>query len=166
MFRLSGRPFNFIGVRHFIRMVKLLNVPISQPFQSALTEKKLWLNGDMQQTRVAVIMEEYYRRRARGFDEEFYHGRDSARYEELQGIANISREALKARRVLDLACGTAYWTQIVSETAHSIVGADFAKEMLEIAERKQFECPVSFCRSDAFSLPFRSGSFNGGMADF
>ena len=111
-------------------------------------------------------MEEYYRRRARGFDEEFYQGRDLARQKELQSIANVSRETLKARRVLDVACGTAYWTQIVSETAHSVVGADLAKEMLEIAERKQFECPVSFCRADVFSLPFRSGSFDGAMADF
>jgi ubiquinone/menaquinone biosynthesis C-methylase UbiE len=111
-------------------------------------------------------MEEYYRRRAKGFDEEFYQGRDYGRQKELQRIADVSREALKARRVLDVACGTAYWTQIVSETAESIVGTDFAGEMLEIAERKQFKCPVSFCKADVFNLPFRNGSFSGGMADF
>jgi len=111
-------------------------------------------------------MEEYYRRRAKGFDEDFYQGRDIFRQKELQGIADVSREVLKARRVLDVACGTAYWTQIVSETAQSIVGADLAEEMLEIAEGKRFKCPVSFCRADVFSLPFRSESFSGGMADF
>jgi ubiquinone/menaquinone biosynthesis C-methylase UbiE len=111
-------------------------------------------------------MEEYYRRRARVFDEELYKGRDFVRQKELQRIADVSKEALKARRVLDVACGTAYWTEIVSETAQSIVGTDFAKEMLEIAEEKQFKCPVSFCKADVFSLPFRNDSFNGGMADF
>ncbi len=79
-------------------------------------------------------MEEYYRRRARVFDEELYKGRDFVRQKELQRIANVSKEALKARRVLDVACGTAYWTEIVSETAQSIVGTDFAEEMLKIAE--------------------------------
>jgi ubiquinone/menaquinone biosynthesis C-methylase UbiE len=122
----------------------------------------------MQQTEeVAVDMEEYYRRRAKGYDEEIYQTRaDPARQEELQSIADVSKEALKARRVLDVACGTGHWTEIVSETAQSIVGTDIAKEMLEIAGKKQFKCPVSFCRADAFNLPFKNYSFNGGMADF
>jgi ubiquinone/menaquinone biosynthesis C-methylase UbiE len=122
----------------------------------------------MQATKeVAVEMKEYYRRRAKGYDEELYQTRaDLARQEELQSIADVSREALKARRVLDVACGTGYWTEIVSETARSIVGADIAKEMLEIARGKQFKCPVSFCRADVFNLPFKNVSFNGGMADF
>jgi ubiquinone/menaquinone biosynthesis C-methylase UbiE len=111
-------------------------------------------------------MEEYYRRRARVFDEELYKGRDFVRQKELQRIADVSKEALKARRVLDVACGTAYWTEIVSETAQSIVGTDFAEEMLKIAEGKKFKCPVSFCKADVFRLPFRNNSFNGGMADF
>jgi SAM-dependent methyltransferase len=111
-------------------------------------------------------MEEYYRRRAKGFDEEFYQGRDLARQKEMQRIADFSKEALKSKRVLDLACGTAYWTQIVSETAESVVGTDFAEEMLEIARKKHFKCPVSFFKTDVFKLPFRKDSFNGGMADF
>jgi ubiquinone/menaquinone biosynthesis C-methylase UbiE len=111
-------------------------------------------------------MEEYYRRRAKGFDEEYYQGRDPLRQKELQYIADVSKEALKARKVLDVACGTAYWTQIVSETAQSIAGTDFAEEMLEIAKRKHFNCPVSFCKADAYSLPFKRASFSGGMADF
>jgi ubiquinone/menaquinone biosynthesis C-methylase UbiE len=111
-------------------------------------------------------MEEYYRGRAKGFDEEYYQGRDPPRQKELQYIADVSKEALKAREVLDMACGTAYWTQIVSETAQSIAGTDFAEEMLEIAKGKHFNCPVSFCKADAYGLPFKSASFTGGMADF
>jgi ubiquinone/menaquinone biosynthesis C-methylase UbiE len=38
--------------------------------------------------------------------------------------------------------------------------------MLEIARKKHFRCPVSFLKADVFKLPFRKGSFNGGMADF
>jgi len=111
-------------------------------------------------------MEEYYRKRAKGYDEELYQARKFGRQEEMQCIADFSKEVLKARRVLDVACGTAYWTQIVSETAESIVGTDFAEEMLEIARKKHFRCPVSFLKADVFKLSFRKGSFNGAMADF
>ncbi len=111
-------------------------------------------------------MEEYYRRRAKRFDEELYQRRDSLRQKELQHIATASKEVLKGRRVLDVACGTAHWTQIVSEIAKSIVGIDTVEEMLEIAGKKKFKCPVSFCRADVYNLPFKDYSFNGGMADF
>jgi ubiquinone/menaquinone biosynthesis C-methylase UbiE len=111
-------------------------------------------------------MEKYYRRRAKEYEEEFYQGSSDAREKELEIIADVSRKTFEGRRVLDVACGTGYWTQIVSETAQTIVGTDFAEEMLQIAEKKQFKCPVSFCKADAFNFPFRNDSFNGGMADF
>ena len=111
-------------------------------------------------------MEGYYRKRAREYEEEFYRGSNSVRQKELESIADASQEVLKARTVLDVACGTGYWIEIVSETAQSIVGTDIAEEMLEIAKQKQFRCPVSFCKADVFDLPFRNSAFNGGMADF
>jgi len=99
-------------------------------------------------------MEEYYRKRARGFEEEFYQGSNPVRQRELQIIVDFSKRTFKNRRVLDVACGTGCWTQVVSETARSIVGVDIAQEMLEVAKTKIYKCPVSFCKGDAYGLCF------------
>lgn len=112
-----------------------------------------------------MFMEEYYRRRAREYDE-MYHLRDPAWQEELNKIACALRGALKGKRVLEIACGTGYWTQILSETAQTIVATDITHEMLEIAKRKQYHCPVSFCKKDAYHVSFKTGAFNGGLANF
>jgi ubiquinone/menaquinone biosynthesis C-methylase UbiE len=111
-------------------------------------------------------MKEYYRRRARVFEEEFYQGSNNVRQKELRIIADFSERTFRNRRVLDVACGTGYWTQIISETAQSIVGVDIAQEMLEVAKTKKYKCPVSFCKGDAYSLSFQNGFFNGGLANF
>ena len=111
-------------------------------------------------------MEEYYRRRAKRYEEEFYQGSNNVRQRELEIIAEVSKKTLENRRVLDVACGTGYWTQIVSETARSIVGTDIAQEMLEIAKTKKYNCPVSFCKGDAYCLSFQNDFFNGGLTNF
>ncbi len=110
-------------------------------------------------------MEEYYRKCAEEY-EEIYRRDDPVRREELRVLANALRKTLKGRKVLEIACGTGYWTQFLSETAQSIVAIDVAKEMLEIAKRKHYECPVSFCKEDAYALAFKDGSFDGGLANF
>ena len=110
-------------------------------------------------------MEEYYRRRAEEY-EEIYHRDDPVRLEELNRMAKTLKETLKGKRVLEIACGTGYWTQILSETAQSIIAIDIAQEMLKIAKRKHYECPVSFSKEDAYHLSFEGSSFNGGLTNF
>jgi len=110
-------------------------------------------------------MEEYYRKRAEEY-EEIYRREDPVRREELRVLANALRKTLKGRKVLEIACGTEYWTQFLSEAAQSIVAIDVAQEMLEIAKRKHYECPVSFCKGDAYALAFKDGSFDGRLANF
>ena len=110
-------------------------------------------------------MEDYYRRRAEEY-EEIYHRDDPVRQEEQKKIANAVKETLRGRRVLEIACGTGYWTQFLSETAQSIVATDVVQEVLEIAKRKQYKCPVSFRIEDAYNLSFEANSFDGGLANF
>jgi len=110
-------------------------------------------------------MEDYYRRRAEEY-EEIYYRSELVTQEEIKKIADTLKEKLKGRGVLEIACGTGYWTQVLSDTAQSIVATDIAQEMLEIAKRKQYRCPVSFLREDAYNLSFKDGSFDGGLANF
>ena len=110
-------------------------------------------------------MENYYSRRAEEY-EEIYHRDDPVRQEEQKKIENALKETLKGRRVLEIACGTGYWTQFLSETAQSIVAIDIVQEVLEIAKRKQYRCPISFHLEDAYNLSFEDDSFDGGLANF
>jgi ubiquinone/menaquinone biosynthesis C-methylase UbiE len=110
-------------------------------------------------------MEEYYRRRAEEYDEIYYRN-DPVWQGELNKVAQALKAALRNKKVLEIACGTGYWTRFLSETARSIVATDIAQEMLEIAQRKQYRCPISFRREDAYNLPFEDKSFDGGLANF
>jgi len=106
---------------------------------------------------------EYYRRRA-GEYEEIYGWRDPHRQEEQVLIGEALKESLKARRVLEVACGTGYWTRILSEAAKAITATDIGEEVMELARRKRYGCPVSFRREDAYDLSYDDDSFDGGFA--
>ena len=95
---------------------------------------------------------EYYQRRA-GEYEKIYHRDDPARQTELSGLYALSQRVLSGRTVLDLACGTGFWTRIVSESAAAIIGVDINSETLAEARRKQYLCPTEFLLSDMHNLP-------------
>lgn len=109
-------------------------------------------------------MEDYYRRRAEEY-EEIYRQDDPIRQEEQRKIADTIKSVLKGRNVIEIACGTGYWTQFISETAQSIVATDAVQGVLKVAERKQYRCPVSFRIEDAYNLSFEDNAFNGGLAN-
>lgn len=112
-----------------------------------------------------IGMEVYYAKRAEEY-EEVYRRDDLVRREEQRKLADTLRNTLRGRRVLEVACGTGYWTQFLSETAQSIVATDILHKVLEIAKSKQYECPVSFRLEDAYKLSFEDDAFDGGLANF
>ena len=113
-----------------------------------------------------MTLEDYYRRRAKEYDEQIYCRTDPLRQNELEQIGNAMKEKLKGRRVLELACGPGYWTRILSDVALDIVATDAVREMVDIAKTKNFNCSTSFVLNDAYQTSFQNGSFEGGMANF
>lgn len=110
-------------------------------------------------------MQEYYAKRALEY-EDIYHRQDQERQAEQTFIAQAIQRSLAGRTVLEVACGTGYWTQFLSETATRIVATDITKEVLHIARSKTYKCPVSFQRHDAYNLGISSGLFiDGGLAN-
>ncbi len=76
-------------------------------------------------------------------------------------------ELLAGRQILELACGTGYWTAALASVAGSIVATDINMSVLEIARRKPLpEGVVQFVRDDAFSLAHVRGTFDAGYAGF
>lgn len=111
------------------------------------------------------ILKDYYARRA-GEYEDIYHRDDAQRQKEQLEIETALKRALKGADVLEVACGTGYWTQFLSEVAIKITATDFNQEVLEVAKHKKFACPVALQKADAYNLPFLPEIFTGGLANF
>ncbi|MFX1451579.1 MAG: methyltransferase domain-containing protein, partial [Promethearchaeota archaeon] len=87
-------------------------------------------------------MQNYYKNRAEAY-EEIYDRDDPVRQKEQRLLEKSMKETLRNTKVLEIACGTGYWTKFLSETAQSIIATDIVQDVLEIAKRKQYSCPVS-----------------------
>lgn len=67
---------------------------------------------------------------------------------------------IKYMKVLDVACGNGYGTEILSKSAKKVVGVDISKESIDLAIKKYKNRNVEFYQSDAKSLNFSSSSFD------
>lgn len=107
---------------------------------------------------------DYYRRRA-GEYEAFYAKPE--RQADLLLLKKKLAEILKNARVLELACGTGYWTTVISGAAASVTATDLAEEPMNIARSKAYpKKNVDFVEADAYALPETLGRFNAAFAGF
>jgi len=109
--------------------------------------------------------EDYYRERADSY-EEIYYRDQPARRKEIDDEAERVRLLAKGKTVLELACGTGYWTKIMSETALSITASDLSEEMVAVARRKPLVAPVTFVRADMFAHQWEAEAFDLVAAGF
>jgi len=108
---------------------------------------------------------EYYHRRADEYDKIYY--RDHLRrQQELAELYTLSAQVLSGRDILDLACGTGFWTRAVSGLTRSITAVDINAAMLKVASAKKYACPVNWVESNVFNLPFEEQRFDGILATF
>jgi SAM-dependent methyltransferase len=68
--------------------------------------------------------------------------------------------------VLEIACGTGYWTQFIASTAAHIVALDASRETMEIARSRVSESKAVFLVGDAYSLSPALGKFSAAFAGF
>ena len=109
---------------------------------------------------------DYYSRRAPEY-EAMWHRDDPARQAEQDEIAAAMQALFAGRRVLEVACGTAYWTARIAEVVERIVAVDASPEMLAQARAKGWpEARVAFQEGDAFALDRLVGEFDAGCANF
>ncbi len=67
--------------------------------------------------------------------------------------------------VLEIACGTGFWTEIVAESVNSILATDANSSMIAKAEKRLFHLSkVSFSVADAYCLSDLTGKFTGAFA--
>jgi ubiquinone/menaquinone biosynthesis C-methylase UbiE len=108
---------------------------------------------------------------------EAYYARRAAEYEKIYDKPERQADLARLRaeipamftgeRVLEIACGTGYWTPLIAAQAESVMAVDAAKETLEIARRKAYpKAHVSFEQGDAYALPAWPHKFTAGFAGF
>jgi len=74
---------------------------------------------------------------------------------------------VSGRRVLEVACGTGYWTRFLAMRAEHVVATDVNPETLAVARAKGLASPpVELRQADAYSLPEELGTFDAGVACF
>lgn len=107
---------------------------------------------------------DYYRRRA-GEYESIYAKPE--RQADLSRLREAIPARLAGRRVLEIACGTGYWTVLVARTARSVVATDLAEEPMRLAQSKDYDGRnLHFELADAYALGPALGAFDGALAVF
>ncbi len=115
-------------------------------------------------TGIESAMAAYYAQRADEYELIF---RKPERQNDLRALRSFVAETFAGRNVLEIACGTGYWTQILSRSAASVTAVDVNDEVLEIARSKSgIRENVEFRREDAYALPSFPQRFSGGLAGF
>jgi ubiquinone/menaquinone biosynthesis C-methylase UbiE len=108
---------------------------------------------------------------------ETYYAQRAAEYEKIydkpERQADLARMRVdipalfKGARVLEIACGTGYWTPLIAAQAESIVALDYNEETLQIARGKRYPGKnVSFQQGDAYALPSWPRKFSACYAGF
>jgi SAM-dependent methyltransferase len=91
----------------------------------------------------------YYKDRAKEYEEIYFK---PERQGELKKITGLLQKLFFGKEVLEIACGTGYWTERISQTAKSIIATDLNDSVLEIAKSKNFiKNNVKFQEQDLFS---------------
>jgi ubiquinone/menaquinone biosynthesis C-methylase UbiE len=110
-----------------------------------------------------AAMRQYYAARAREY-EKIYDKPE--RQADLRKLEVLLPDMLAGRRVLELACGTGYWTQFIARKAENILAVDASPETLELAAGKSLPPGVELRVADVYDLPDELGQFDGAFAGF
>jgi demethylmenaquinone methyltransferase/2-methoxy-6-polyprenyl-1,4-benzoquinol methylase len=72
---------------------------------------------------------------------------------DLKKVTQLLQKIFTGKEVLEIACGTGYWTERISLTANSILATDINDSVLEIAKSKSYPNKnVKFQKEDLFSF--------------
>jgi SAM-dependent methyltransferase len=109
-------------------------------------------------------LEDYYSKRAREYEQVY---EKPERQRELAWLRRRVPEIFRGRTVLEVACGTGYWTQHIAPAAKRVYAGDINESVLEIAREKPIPPgKATFFKADAVSLDNVPPGCNAAFAGF
>ena len=108
-------------------------------------------------------MQGYYSKRAKEY-EMIYHRDDPIRKGEILKIKNELESYFLNKCVLEIACGTGYWTESISKVAKETIAMDYSSEVIDIAKSKKLN--AKFIIDDAYKMETITEKLDGGCANF
>lgn len=106
----------------------------------------------------------YYAARANEYEKVYAK---PERQSDLRYLRQLVPVYLAGRHVLDVACGTGYWTRLIAERAAAITGIDLSPDTLAVAKTQQpASWPADFMIADAFALDEVPGTFDAAFVGF
>ena len=118
----------------------------------------------MQHHLIDENLKDYYARRAHEYERVYDKPERQA---DLTSLRESIPSLLDGREVLEIACGTGYWTQFVAARADSVLATDVNEEVLALAGPKAYpRNNVSFQCLDIYSEEPLAQRFDAGLAAF
>src|SRR3989304_9384275 len=73
---------------------------------------------------------------------------------------NFARQFVKGKKVLDAGCGSGYGSQLLSNDATFVIGADIQEEGILYAKEKYHAANLRFITTDSSRLAFVDNTFD------
>jgi len=109
----------------------------------------------------ADITAEYYNLQAQHYHEKYYGNRSRAEAV-LKHEINLLRSTFRNLDVIEIACGTGFWTESVAITADSVYATDINASMIDVAKRRLVHLDnVSLGVSDVFRVSREPRKYSG-----
>jgi len=108
-------------------------------------------------------MRAYFAARAEEYDAVY---RKSERQSDLRAIEAWLPARFAGAQVLEIACGTGYWTQFIAPVARSVWGLDAVPETLRMARARGLGAHVHWVEGDAYAPPTAVPAFDAAFAGF
>ena len=105
----------------------------------------------------------YYSERTKEYEQIY---QKPERQEDLKQLKTILKDIFSEKSVFEIACGTGYWTEFISETAKTILATDINETVIEVAKSKMYQTPVTFETADIYSLSYTKEKFDAGFGGF
>ena len=106
-------------------------------------------------------MKVYYKERAPVYDRVYSF---PERQNDLRILESYIPCELEGLDILEVAAGTGYWTQFISQKANSILATDATVEALNQIQQRKIDCPVETKVVDAYKLGTLGKCFSGAFA--
>ena len=115
----------------------------------------------MEHAKHDLEMRSYYAARASRMQ---YDRLDEASERTLDRYAGYLQDRLRGCRVLEIACGTGYWSERIAETAESVFATDAVPEMIALAKRRTYpRRNVELACREAYALRDVPTGFDAGF---